>query len=179
MEIEDITASLWESVFDWYGSDLTQAILMLFKILSGFISLLLFLLLVYLLFQLRGKMKKSINVVTESIGAPTAPKRKMAKKWDTILKQIQSGDENAYKFGVIEADKTFDDMLKKIGYEGKDMGERMKNIQPGQMSNIDELWQAHKMRNNIVHDPDFHLTRAQAEKVVKTFEKALKELQVI
>jgi len=149
------------------------------KIISFIISLFLFTILIILLFKMRARIRSSLDIVSESIGAPVLPKMKTTKKWEKLLKQVETGDENAYKLAVIEADKTFDDMLKKIGYQGKDMGERMKQIKPGQMANIDELWQAHRTRNNIVHDPDFKITRSQAEKAVKTYEKILKELQVL
>lgn len=171
----DITDFLEE----YFGSTQWSSIDAVLKITSIIISILLFAFLMILLFQLRGRIRNSLDILSESIGSPALPKKKMIKKWENILKQIATGDENAYKLAVIEADKTFDDMLKKIGYQGENMGQRMKNIKAGQISNIDNLWQAHKTRNNIVHDPDFHLTRAQAEQAVKFFEAALKELQVI
>ena len=175
----EIFENIYEQIIDFLNSDLIQNILMLVKILSGFISIFLFILLLVLLIQLRGRIKNSLNVLSESLGAPTLPKKKMLRKWDDILKRVETGDENGYKMAVIDADKIFDEILKRIGYKEKDMGERMKNIKTGQISNIDELWQAHKTRNNIVHDPDFKLTRSQAEQAVKYFGKALKELQVI
>ena len=177
--MQETIEEILETAGQYFKSDLAQAIIFLFKIISGFFSSLLFLILLILLYQLRGRIKKSLKIVSESIGSPGLPKKKMAKKWENILKQIRQGSENDYRFAVIEADKSFDEILKKIGYQGKDMGERMKNIKAGQISNLDQLWQAHKMRNNIVHDPDFRITRAQAEEAVKIFEKTLKELQAI
>ena len=59
------------------------------------------------------------------------------------------------------------------------MGERLKQITSAQIANIDAIWQAHKIRNNIVHDPDFRLTRQDAENAVKIYQRALEDLMAL
>ena len=156
-----------------------SAVILFFKIVFLSISFILFVVIILLLIRLKKYIAQSLNIFSKSIGVGDLPKKQMVKKWEVISKKIDTTDDNAYKLAVIEADKFFDDILKKIGYKGKDMGERMKQITPAQMSNIGDLWRAHKTRNSMVHDPDFKLNRSQAEEVVRIYEKALKELQVI
>ena len=105
--------------------------------------------------------------------------KKFLKKWTKIEERIKSGQDAEMKLAIIEADKIFDDFLKKCGYFGKDMGERLKKINSSQISNINEIWQAHKVRNNIVHDLNFKVNQSDAEKSVAAYKKALDELEVL
>ena len=113
------------------------------------------------------------------MSAPGLPKKKMVKRWESVLANLGREDENSYKLAVIEADKIFDDILKKIGYQGEDMGERLKQLTPAQTANLDEVWQAHKLRNQIVHEPDSKLTRAQAQRAVEIYQRALEDLEAV
>ncbi len=47
------------------------------------------------------------------------------------------------------------------------------------MANIDDIWSAHKIRNNIVHDVDYKLINIDAEEAVGAYKKALEELEVL
>jgi len=143
------------------------------------ISLLLLIAAVILIFQLRKQIKKSLEMITESLSAPGLPKKVMAKRWQSTLVKLEKDDENSYKLAVIEADKLFDDILKRIGYQGESMGERLKQLTTSQISNIDEVWQAHKLRNQIVHEPDSRLTHSQAQRAVEIYQRALENLEAI
>ena len=101
------------------------------------------------------------------------------KNWQNILSKVEAGDESNWKIAVIEADKMLDDVLKRIGYTGADMGERLKQIKSDELSNIDNIWQAHKVRNRIAHEPEFRLTQSQAKQAVEIFQRALEDLQAI
>jgi len=102
--------------------------------------------------------------------------KKLAKQWAKIMTRLASGLESEYKLAVIEADSMFDDILKKMGYSGETLGERLKKISSAILPNIEEIGQAHKIRNNIVHDPDFRLSLDEAKKALTIYEKALTEL---
>ena len=40
----------------------------------------------------------------------------------------------------------------------------------------EEVWEAHKIRNQIVHEPDFEITQSEARKILGIYEKAVKRL---
>ena len=42
------------------------------------------------------------------------------------------------------------------------------------MPNLNELWQAHKLRNQIAHEPNFKLKRDLAERALGIYETALR-----
>jgi len=139
----------------------------------------LFAALVFLIIKLRVDIKNSVQIVTKSVGASSRPKRRMSREWSAVLKKLESGEESNLKLAIIEADKILDNILKKSGYKGDNMGERLKQITSAQIANIDAIWQAHKIRNNIVHDPDFRLTRQDAENAVKIYQRALEDLMAL
>ncbi|PIV10498.1 MAG: hypothetical protein COS49_00240 [Candidatus Portnoybacteria bacterium CG03_land_8_20_14_0_80_41_10] len=156
-----------------------QKFIFTLKIISLIISALLLAAVILLIIRLRKQLKKSFELIAESISAPGLPKKKMVKRWESVLANLGREDENSYKLAVIEADKIFDDILKKIGYQGEDMGERLKQLTPAQTANLDEVWQAHKLRNQIVHEPDSKLTRAQAQRAVEIYQRALEDLEAV
>ena len=165
--------SIYLASADW------QRIIFTLKIISLFISLLLVAIAIILIFQIRKQLKKSLEMISQSIDEPSFPKKAMVKKWETVLAKLETDDESSYKLAVIEADKIFDDLLKRIGYQGEDMGERLRQLTPAQTANLNEVWQAHKLRNQIVHQPDFHLTHSQAQRAVEIYQGALEDLEAL
>ena len=107
------------------------------------------------------------------------PKRHLNKSWQKILTRMQKNDEANLRLALIEADNLFDDLLKQMRLSGESMADRLKYIDSSQVSNIDEIWRAHKLRNAIVHNHEYPITRNEIEFGVKAYEKALKELEFI
>lgn len=101
------------------------------------------------------------------------------EKWDAIMKRVKRGDEANLKLAVIEADNLIDDILKRMGLPGIDMGERLKQIQAQEIASVNKIWETHEVRNKIVHEPDFYLTQEEAEQAVRNIEEALKELEYL
>ena len=87
-------------------------------------------------------------------------------RWVEIEKHISSTREAEWKFAVIEADKLVDELLKGAGFQGDTMGERLMNIQPGQLTTLQGLWEAHKIRNRLVHDTNYFLRYTEAKRTV-------------
>lgn len=101
------------------------------------------------------------------------------KKWELVKARLKKGDEANLKLAVIEADNILDDIFKRMGLPGKDMSERMEQVQPHELKSIDRVLDAHKVRNLIVHQPNFHLSHSEAEQALDSFEAALKELEYL
>ncbi len=156
--------------FDW------QEILAVAKTVFAIVSAFLFVGIIYLIIKLNFVSKVKTGSLFSS---PVRFPKKLVKKWERIERRLKSEQEAETKLAVIEADKFFDDVLKRCGYSGKDMGGRLKKINSSQISNIDDVWRAHKVRNNVVHDADYRLTEFEAEKSVKAFKKALEELEAL
>jgi len=103
--------------------------------------------------------------------------RKIEKIWSRTKARLDRGLESEYKLAVIEADSMLDDILKRMGYSGETLGERLTKLTAATLPNIEDIKTAHQIRNNIIHDPDYRLSLDEARKVLDIYEKALRDLQ--
>ncbi|MBI2591096.1 MAG: hypothetical protein HYW34_00220 [Candidatus Brennerbacteria bacterium] len=106
-------------------------------------------------------------------------RRRSLKAWQQIQKRMRLGGEANMKLALIEADKIFDEIIKLSGYKGETMADRLKQITPAQLSGIERLWQAHKIRNRVVHEPDFHLTLEQTDAALDIYKQSFQEMGLI
>lgn len=105
--------------------------------------------------------------------------RKIVKIWLKIKARLETGMESEYKLAVIEADSMLDDILKRMGYGGEALGEKLGKLTAISLPNLEEVKEAHKIRNNIVHDPDYRLSLDEARRVISIYEKVLTDLQAL
>ncbi len=122
---------------------------------------------------------KLLKNTGDFLSAGALPKKHLNKSWQRVVLRLQKGDEANLRMALIEADNLFDDLLKQIRLPGESMADRLKNINSAQIPNIDEIWSAHKLRNNIVHNHDYPVTKSEIEFAIRAYEKALKELEYI
>jgi hypothetical protein len=96
-----------------------------------------------------------------------------------VITHSGSDNPNDWKLAIIEADIILDEALKRAGYGGASLGERLRSISPTQMQTIDDAWEAHKVRNQIAHaSADFVLTKRMAEDTIKQYRRVFDELGV-
>lgn len=105
--------------------------------------------------------------------------KRAEKKWAEIEKKLLFNDEANLKMAVIEADNFMDEVLKKMSLPGDDMGGRLKNLDVSKLQSVNSVWDAHKLRNMIVHDSDYKIRSDEAKRAVGGFKKALQELQLL
>jgi len=147
------------------------------KIISAIISILLMIAIVTMILRLKKNIKAALEAVSQDVETFVQKKEVASKKWQEILNKLETEDESNHKMAVIEADKVFDELLKEAGYPGEDMGTRLKQITKDQLSNIDEVWQAHKVRNRIAHEPYYQLNKRDAKRAVEIYKKATEDLK--
>lgn len=106
-------------------------------------------------------------------------KDKFKTKWQGLLKSLESSQENDWKFAIIEADNLIDEILKINGYKGKTLSDRLKSLKKSGFKNIDCLWQAHKIRNKIVHERKFKIQLNEVKNIIDFYRIALVELKIL
>ncbi len=100
-------------------------------------------------------------------------------KFAELKEHLNSDNPNDWKLAIIEADIILDDTLKRQGYAGPTLGDRLKSISPSSLTSIDDAWQAHKVRNQIAHaGSDFVLTQKIARETIVQYERVFKELGI-
>jgi len=105
--------------------------------------------------------------------------RRMTNTWNRTVKRLEKPSEAEYKLAVIEADSLLNDLLKSMGYAGKTLEDRLKGLTEASLPSINRILEAHQVRNNIVHDPDYKLTLDRTKEVMQIYEQSLKELEAI
>ncbi len=101
------------------------------------------------------------------------------ERWQQLEEQVKLGKPANVRTAVIDADKLVDFVLQKTYPSLETMGERLKQVKPkfqGNYSLYDQLWFAHKVRNEMVHNATFDLPVAQAANVLANFKEALVHL---
>lgn len=120
------------------------------------------------------------NGKSEKINLEDSYLRETVKsKWQDIVFKIETGTEKDLQMAIIEADSLLDLILKRKGYPGENLKERLSVIKQENLLNLDEVWQAHKMRNEIAHNPHFAIVKKDAEKILKFYKNAFQKLKVI
>jgi hypothetical protein len=111
-------------------------------------------------------------------GSTTLDVEKYRTRWMTIEQQLKRDELMTYHMTVLNADTLLDQALKDKGIAGTTMGERMKHMQQ-KWSNANNVWTAHKLRNQIAHEPDVKLSYDSARRALSSFKQALKDLGAI
>jgi len=145
-----------------------------------FIGISLFFLIGIIFLLLRAswlKFRLLENLVEFLIYRPFGVK-KTFKDWQKIKKKLESDKAADFKLAILEADNFLDEILKKIGYEGEGLRERLNKLDPEIIPNLEEVLKAHKVRNSIVFDPDYNLSLEEARNVIRIYEQALRDLEV-
>lgn len=102
---------------------------------------------------------------------------KVREMWEEIEDQADQSLMGA-KLAVIEADKLLDNVLRSMSMPGDTMAERLK-VAAYKYPKIREVWPAHKLRNQLVHDSSFQLSQKRAKRALNDFERALKTLNIL
>jgi hypothetical protein len=75
---------------------------------------------------------------------------------------VDSKDKLVLYHSLVEVDKLLDHTLKQLQVPGRTMGERLKNgkhkFDP---RSYNDIWEAHKIRNNLVHEVNYHITNKE------------------
>lgn len=101
-------------------------------------------------------------------------------RWAGVEEQIRLGKPSNMQVAVMDSDKIIDDLLKVLYPATQTMGERLKlaRDQFREYKTYDELWQAHKTRNAMVHEASFELPNFEAIAVLGKYRNALREFGV-
>lgn len=102
------------------------------------------------------------------------------ERWEMVEEHVHSERPADWRIAIIEADTILEEMVKKMGYEGESLGERLKVVEPSDFTSIQSAWEAHKVRNQIAHEGSgFELTHREAKRIIGLYEQVFKEFEYI
>ena len=105
--------------------------------------------------------------------------RKIQNEWARIEELIKIGQPSQLRQAVIKADNVLDYALSKLT-TGTTMGERLKNARPyfKDYAVYQGLWEAHKVRNALVHEADYEPTHYVVKDAIAKIRRGLESLGV-
>ncbi len=128
------------------------------------------------IYEIRKQEDEKYNFV-EPVRDDTGIKH---ERWEVVENHIASTSPAEWRMAIIEADSILDDMVKKMGYDGDGLGERLKVVEVSDFNSIQSAWEAHKVRNQIAHEgAGFELTHREAKRIIGLYENVFKEFEYI
>ncbi len=148
------------------------------KIISGTVAALSLAGIGYVLSQSLKLRALPSSIPVEIETRPQQPSR-FALEWANIRSRLDTATDADAALIIIDADALADQVLKELKLPGETMGERLIALGEQKFKAIDDLWDAHKIRNQIAHEGAKNITYSDAAYALAKYEKALKELDVI
>lgn len=100
-----------------------------------------------------------------------------AEHWKA-LEQMLDDNPVHWPSAIIEADKLFDSVLKSLHLPGQDTGERFRFLMRDRPQ-MKYVRSARFIRNRVVHESSFQLTKKMAHEAIVAYRRALKDLGVL
>ncbi len=92
-----------------------------------------------------------------------------------LIQKINQTQKLDPSHGLIESHKIFIAGIESLSSREKSAAEKVKKI-ADDIPNIKKVWYFHRMRNRVAHEPDFRISKKQAEEARIVFSRALKSL---
>lgn len=104
--------------------------------------------------------------------------KEKSTQWQVVLNHVNSESPAEWKLAILEADNMLDEILEEEGYEGETLADKLKAMSPTRIASYNEVWDAHKLRNEIAHGGaiDMELSKKTARDAIAQFGNAFKEL---
>lgn len=112
----------------------------------------------YVLFR-RFHKKLSQDVIDE-----------IQQAWKKIIR------EPDLRHGIMEADKLLDYAMTRLGHRGS-LGAKLKRS-PGIFKSINDVWAAHKVRNDIAHKINYKVDEKTYKATMLKFKQAFRDLKI-
>lgn len=119
-----------------------------------------------------GTPKKSIGMLRGET------QENIKSDWDNIRVLLNQKGPAQLRQALIVADRSLDNALRDI-VVGESMGERLKNAKDMfKWENYQKIWEAHKLRNNIVHESNFEPPYFVIKEAITNIQQGLSDLGV-
>lgn len=157
-----------------------SAVFWVIKVLLGIYAAVLLLDIILLLIQrgLGGNLREGLTVGMNVPLELTIKKKKTKLAWEEIKKLLENQEEKDFKVAIIKADEMIGDLVKRMGYQGENLGEIFKNVPEAQIESIVNVRKAHEIKNRIIHEENFPVNLKLAKEVLGYFEEFLDEFEV-
>ncbi|MBI5405768.1 hypothetical protein HY972_01910 [Candidatus Kaiserbacteria bacterium] len=128
------------------------------------------------LFELREREEKYYNTL---LVAPETAEG-VRSRWQHIESLASGAQPSEWREAIIEADIMLDEALARHGYQGDNIGERLRSVDATEIRTLQNAWEAHRVRNRIAHEgAAFPISETLARRTVAHYGTVLREFKVI
>jgi len=128
---------------------------------------------------LPSKIETLFDFLKPEVSKISKSKREKLKEWKKVKELFNRGSLSDLKLSIIEADKLLDEVLDNLGFKGETLKEKLDHLSEEQFPELDELKYAHFIRNKIVHEKNFSLSRREAEVIISIYENFFRSFDLI
>jgi len=148
------------------------------KIIFLLFALFFFLVIIYFLKKTTWFEKIFLQDFIELFTFKSYGASKSNEAWKKIIARLETGSDDELKLAIIEADDLLNETLASMGYKKEEsLREKIDEITPDIIPNLEEINEGHKVRNNIIHDPDYRLSLEETKKILEDYGKAIKSVE--
>ena len=176
----------WEKIYDFLGikdfiyfisSPSIQEAVFPIKLVFIFFTVVFFCAVIWFYYNSTYLQYKFLQDVSEFFSKEKYGLQKVSRNWNKIKKRADSGSESDFKLAIIEADDYLYETLQDMGYQGDTFEQLLENSDSKKiLSNMDEILQAHTVRNSIVYEAGYALDISTAKRILSIYENAIKNL---
>ena len=145
------------------------------RIVAGFIIAIL---LIADILLLSKRVRTDVTVAIYGANVPKFKKEKYRERWANILKRVEEEGISGGKFALIEADRLLGEVLEKVGYQGKDVTEKLGKIPAGQLIGVSEVEAAHNISEQVLLDPVLEMSLDEIKAALAGYEKFFSGLEI-
>jgi hypothetical protein len=175
--MEEIFGVIVSTIFGWGSGFFQSTTFFVIKVFLAIYSAVLIvdvILLVYL-----GNVPRQLRTMRKGAANVKVSKKPDQRKWDDIIKRLDSNEMNQYKAAILEADRFVFVALDLQGYGGDHFSERLAQLPEGSFTSLNAVRDVHTLSNKIIQDQNIVITKEQAKNALGVYEKFLKNLDVL
>lgn len=183
------------------GVSSTHAVSYYFNIFAGFLTDILYLLLIlfftviaYVAVRMLEIRKKEHEHLHHEIHEFAHKQKEHAEKkaqgggsvhpknerWEQVLKNVYGETQAEWKLAIIDADEMLHSLMIDMGFKGEGLGEKLKNADRDEFHSLSAAWEVHTIRNRIAHEGStYELTQREAKRVIALYENIFHEFGYI
>lgn len=124
---------------------------------------------------LHEKVRKVTKTALANDALSAKEKNELKESWGMVSSGLASGNESHWRTAIIRADAVLDLALRARKFSGQTMAQRM-NRAARKYPAVEDAFKAHRLRNELAHNPTRPLTEKETRWALQIFERALHSL---
>lgn len=126
---------------------------------------------------LHERVRKVTKTALANDALSSKEKNELKESWGIVASGLASGNESHWRTAVIRADAVLDLALRARKFSGETMAQRM-NRAARKYPAVEDAFKAHRLRNELAHNPMRGITEKETRWALQIFERALRSLGI-